>query len=164
VEAEALLGFLRGGGGAAASGSETRTARQQLLEELRSSQPDKQLVNEAIDALIAAEVPFKEAQLGPGPYHAVCTRGPLLWALWTGTAQQGSRIAQPSDNQAWQAFDPATKSLVNFGELLGGRVSVTARGSYSAADERARCPKLVRASIEGGALRAGSLEVPLPIR
>lgn len=160
MQAAALPRFLSFSGG----GSGARASRQRLLEELRSPQPDKDRIEEAIDALMAAEVPFKEAQLGPGPYVAVCTRGPLLWALWTGTAQRGSRIAKPSDNQASQAFDPASKSLVNSGQLLGGRVSVTAAGSYSAAAEGARCPKLVRAAVESGSLRVGSLEIPLPIK
>lgn len=55
--------------------------------------------------------------------------------------------------------------MVNFGELLGSQVTVTASGSYRAADEeQQRCPKLVLASIQGGALNAWGLQIPLPIR
>jgi hypothetical protein len=54
--------------------------------------------------------------------------------------------------------------VVNFGELLGPAVTVTASGSYRPADETQRCPKLVLASIERGALNAWGLRIPLPIR
>lgn len=44
-------------------------------------------------------VPFVESQLGGGPFHAVFTRGPLLWQLWTSQAKQGSRVTTASENQ-----------------------------------------------------------------
>lgn len=66
--------------------------------------------------------------------------------------------------QAWQDFNPSTGSVTNFGQLLGSVVTVTASGSYRAADEQQQCPKRVLASIERGALTAWGLTIPLPIR
>lgn len=162
ARSEGLLGALRfWGRPGGSSGGKAGAAKQQLLEELRSPKPDKQRIGEACDALIAAKVPFKEALLGGGPSQVVFTRGPLLWQLST---QSGSRVSSATGNQAWQDFRPSSKEVVNYGELLGSSVFATASGSYQAADEERLCPKLVRASIERGALSVWGLEIPLPIR
>jgi hypothetical protein len=98
------LAFLPWGGNKATSTStrspQLRSIRQQLLKELSSPKPDLERVSKACDALLEAEVSFDEAQLGGGPFHAVYTRGPLLWALWTSQARQGGRATKPADNQA----------------------------------------------------------------
>ena len=41
--------------------------------------PDEAAISAAVDELIAAGVPFREADLGPGQFTVVYTRGPLLW-------------------------------------------------------------------------------------
>ncbi|KAL4451569.1 hypothetical protein ABPG75_007231 [Micractinium tetrahymenae] len=175
------------GGGAAAGSSKVAAARRRLLEQLSSERPDTAVVSEACDELMEACVPFKEADLGGGPWQVVYTRGPLLWQLWQGgtNASARGRMADPGGNKASQNFDPSTRRVVNRGELLGPAVTVTASGSYepvpgetggssssgssgggsgSAARTAGRCPVLVRASIEGGALEAWGARLPLPIR
>ena len=67
-------------------------------------------------------------------------------------------------SQASQDFDPRTRRVINRGQLLGAQLSVSAAGSYEPADAATRCPKLVRASIEGGCLQAWGRELKLPIR
>ena len=88
-----LLSWQSGGGG---QGGAVGAARRQLLEQLGSSRPDAASIGEACDALMAAEVPFREADLGGGPFQVVYTRGPLLWALAPGS---GGRVASPAGNQ-----------------------------------------------------------------
>lgn len=170
-----------------ASGGKVAVARQRLVQQLSSPRPDTAAISEACDELMAACVPFREADLGGGPWQVVYTRGPLLWQLWQGGTSGAARgrVARPDGNQASQDFDPSTRSVVNRGELLGTAVAVTASGSYEPVQGEAssgggggpaggggwsrraasgRCPALVRASIEGGALEAWGARLPLPIR
>ncbi|KAL4428841.1 hypothetical protein ABPG77_005279 [Micractinium sp. CCAP 211/92] len=185
-----LQGLGRADGGTAARNSKAAAARRRLLEQLSSQRPDTAVISEACDELMEAQVPFKEADLGGGPWQVVYTRGPLLWQLWQGgtSAAARGRVAPADGNQASQDFDPTNRRVVNRGELLGGSVRVTASGSYepvprdgpssgigssrpggsgsggdSGRAAAGRCPVLVRASIEGGELQAGGARLPLPI-
>ena len=91
-----LLGRLFGGSGGSAAAA-ARTARQRLLEQLSSERPDPAAVSGAVDELMVAAVPFREAQLGGGPWRVVYTRGPLLWQ--GPLAPRGGRVLSPGGNQ-----------------------------------------------------------------
>ena len=89
---EPLLQRGGGGGGAAA-------AQRRLLAQLAAQRPDEAAISAAVDELIAAGVPFREADLGPGQFTVVYTRGPLLWQARVAAARSG-RVTDPSGNQA----------------------------------------------------------------
>lgn len=91
-----LLGRLFGGGGGGPAAA-VRTARQRLLEQLSSERPDTAAISGAVDELMAAAVPFREAQLGGGPWRVVYTWGPLLWQ--GPLAPRGGRVVSPAGNQ-----------------------------------------------------------------
>lgn len=175
------LPVFRGGGGSAARAA--AEAKRRLLGELASERPDKAVISQACDELMAAKVPFREGDLGGGPWQVVYTRGALLWQGLN--TSPGGRVVNSTSNQASQDFDPRTRRVVNRGELLGPAVVATAGGSYEPVDRSSssgsggkgtstkggsgskssnRCPILVRASIEGGSLQAWGQEVALPIR
>ena len=88
-----LLNWQPGSGG---PGGAVGAARRQLREQLSSRKPDAASIGEACDALMAAEVPFREADLGGGPFQVAYTRGPLLWAL---SPSSGGRVSSPTGNQ-----------------------------------------------------------------
>lgn len=72
-----LLGREAGG---SAAGSKVAAARRRLLEQLSSQRPDRAVISEACDELMAAQVPFREADLGGGPWQvrSVQRRAPGL--------------------------------------------------------------------------------------
>ena len=92
-----LLGRLFGGGGGGRDAGGAPAARQRLLGQLASERPDRAAVSAAVDDLMAAEVPFQEAELGGGPWSVVYTRGPLLWQ--GPLAPRGGRVVSPTGNQ-----------------------------------------------------------------
>ncbi len=95
-----LLGRLLGGGGGGRDAGAAPAARQRLLGQLASDRPDKAAVSTAVDELMAAEVPFRGAELGGGPWSVVYTRGPLLWQ--GPLAPRGGRVVSPAGSQVRQ--------------------------------------------------------------
>lgn len=92
-----LLGRLLGGGSGGGTAAAAQAARQRLLQQLSSERPDKAAISAAVDELMAAGVPFREAELGGGPWSVVFTRGPLLWQ--GPLAPRGGRVVSPTGNQ-----------------------------------------------------------------
>lgn len=72
--------------GSSGESSAVAAARRRLWEQLASERPDKQAISQACDELMAAEVPFREADLGPGPWTVrSCTGGGMPWGKrWAG--------------------------------------------------------------------------------
>lgn len=86
-----LQGLGRADGGSAARNSKAAAARRRLLEQLYSQRPDTAVISEACDELMAAEVPFKEADLGGGPWQV---RASKAVSLGEGAAELSSHMGQ----------------------------------------------------------------------
>lgn len=96
-----LLGRLLSGIGGGGSTAAAAAARRRLLAELAREQPDATAVSEAVDELVAARVPFREADLGPGEFVVVYSRGPLGWRGPAGLLDRRprGRVASPAGNR-----------------------------------------------------------------
>ncbi|CAL8463803.1 g3337 [Coccomyxa elongata] len=140
-------------------------AGAEIYEAVRKGSSDFQRVSALVDTLLESNLPFKEKLLGGGPWQVVYTRGPLLWQGFTvaGNALSKHRIGR-SKNKASQEYNPADRSVINRGEVLGDCVRVSACGSYEPVGETKTMPVLVKADIEGGELNAFGRSLPLPIR
>ncbi len=110
---------------------------------------------ELVAAMEASRRPFREAQLGGGEWVVVYMKGAQAWTAWTAASRR---------NRAGQALDPATRAVVNSGEVLGAALTVTASGTYSPRGAPRETPVEVDVLIADGALRAFGRELPLPIR
>ena len=147
-----------------------------------------------VDELLASRLPFDERLLGGGPWVVRFTKGAPQ--LWKATWQSGRLLAgrRGAGDEASQEFEPATRGAVNRAEYFGGRLYVTATGTYtplrrdgtdgtdgdgssgsssssssgnssgSGSGGAMLMPQPVRADIEAGALFAFGREVALPIR
>ncbi|KAK9826161.1 hypothetical protein WJX81_002496 [Elliptochloris bilobata] len=140
-------------------------ARTELMSLVAEGSRDLARARQLVDALIAERVPFDESLLGGGPWQVVFSSGPLLWQAWTalGDSLTPRRIGRRT-NKASQDFDPAQRSVVNRGEVLGAYVFVTASGTYRPLDASATTPVEIKASIESGCLHLGRRQVGLPIK
>jgi hypothetical protein len=150
-----------------------RVARDELIQLLAAPSAgtaSAARAEELVAAMEASRRPFREAQLGGGEWVVVYMKGAQAWTAWTAASRR---------NRASQALDPATRAVVNSGEVLGAALTVTASGTYSprgAPRETPRetpwtkspelkfTPVEVDVQIAGGALRAFGRELPLPIR
>lgn len=133
-----------------------KRSRDSLLDAIRTHPPPAQL-DALVDALATSTQPCPPQNIGDGPWQVVYTRGPLLWR----TLAPPGRLLDPV-NEFSQTFDWRRGTVTNRGTLLGGLISLTAEGRYSVLG--ASLPLRVTARVTSGALRVGSLQVPLPIR
>lgn len=83
-----------------------------------------------VDTLLSTPSPFSEEKLGGGPWQVVYSRGPLLWQGWSAPGKVVNM-----KNVASQDFRPEDRTAVNKAEVFGGKVFVTASGSYCPDDE-----------------------------
>lgn len=144
---------------ASGSRNSAKAAQAELLELVVQDKPDLGRVGELVDVLADSGLPFKESSIGGGPWVVVYTRGPLLWQATTSLG----KLFNPN-NEASQDFDPATRTVVNRGELLGKSLYVTAEGTYEPLGNTSTMPVDLEASIERGSLHVLGKQLPLPIR
>ena len=74
-------------------------ARAELLELVREGSTDLSRAGELVDILLDSKLPFREAQLGGGPFEVVYSRGALLWQGFTaaGNALSKRRVARSAN-------------------------------------------------------------------
>jgi hypothetical protein len=143
--------------------AEAKAAREEIFRCIASDDGSQAgRVGELVGALLAApRPPFRAQLLGGGPWEVTWTSGAFLWQLYTSPGQLLTR----SSNRASQEFDPAAQTALNFGEIAGPAVTVSAAGTYSPTDPKDNAlPKEVDVEITGGEVRAWGGTVPLPIR
>ena len=105
-----------------------RKTRDDLLRCVRGAESGDAAgrASACVAELTAARQPFNEALLGGGSWRVVYTEGAFLWQLYTSPG----KLMIGSKNAASQTLDPRTRSVLNFGEVAGSRVFVTAEGVY----------------------------------
>lgn len=109
----------------------SKKSRDELLACIkRGTAADVNRASQLIGQLTAAaaQQPFREQTLGGGPWQVVYTEGAFLWQLYTSPG----KIVLGQKNRASQEFDPrpGSRSVLNFGEVAGPNVFVTAEGVY----------------------------------
>eukprot|EP00884_Botryococcus_braunii_P021585 jgi/Botrbrau1/810/Bobra.0352s0007.1 len=102
-------------------------AREELWEALKKGGVPRQKVDDLVDVLISNPVAFDAKMLGGGPWEVCYTRGALLWQQLT---QAGQTARGRPKQLAYQDFDPSEGTVLNFGQLLGPQLYVTAEGTF----------------------------------
>ena len=155
----ALFAALTGGSRAAS----TSAASAELLALLLPPGPSSRgaagdaRVAALLAELAATQRPFRQAQLGGGPWQVVHTAGALGW-----------KPLAPGGAVAAQDFDAATSRVVNAVTLPTplGTLRLTAEGDFSAVPDgqpSKSTPARFAARIRRGTLAVGTLRIPLPI-
>jgi len=144
-------------------------------------------IDQLIDLLVAETAPFDESSLGGGLWVSVYDRGAReprwrsLAKLLEGTVQLGGLR-----NLSGQSYDVANGRVLNYSEVLGQRLFITAKGNFRPAGGKAedgggggavkdgsvrrkrmpklRCPVVYDVEIDGGSIEALGLRLALPIQ
>lgn len=95
----------------------------------------------------------------------VYTRGSFLWQAFTSPGQ----ILTRKRNISYQDFDPVTRRALNFGQIIGDDLYITAEGVYTPRPKEKRknsllLPVIVDVEIKGGCLHLWNKKISLPIQ
>ena len=172
--------------GAAASDDATRSLAAELATLVRSDSPSDARVLELIAALEDARAPA-DLRAFDGAFEVAWSEGTMAWRALVAEAVQaiagrcraGQRfaLASSSSDAAASSSEPNANAALNFAELFGGAVTITASGVFrpdpsiaDAADPNAvasgaRCPLPFDVRIARGDARLfDGAPVDLPIR
>ncbi|EOD29500.1 hypothetical protein EMIHUDRAFT_442756 [Emiliania huxleyi CCMP1516] len=146
------------------------TAREAALVSLLSDAfsarepPNEAAAVAAVRDLSSACVPFDAARFGDGLWITVYTCGAET-PRWQRLAQSRASRLLPSPNVAGQrySFSDNGGRVLNYAELVGAALHITAGGAFEAVDAAQRCPKDFSVQIDGGTVCVGGLTLALPI-